>query len=49
MKEYKVNSGYGWHAWFWVDKQEFAGDWGNGKLRYHIERAVGRADDGKLF
>ena len=49
MKEYKVNSGYGWHAWFWVDKEEFEGEWKIGRLRYHIEKAVGRADDGKLF
>ena len=27
MKEYTVNSGYGWHAWFWVDKEEFEGEW----------------------
>ena len=49
MKEYTVNSGYGWHAWFWVDKEEFEGEWKIGRLRYHIEKAVGRADDGKLF
>ena len=49
MKEYKVNSGYGWHAWFWVDKEEFEGEWKIGKLRYRVEKAVGRADDGKLF
>ncbi|MBE6909514.1 MAG: hypothetical protein E7474_08085 [Ruminococcaceae bacterium] len=49
MKEYKVNSGYGWHAWFWVDKEEFEGEWKPGTLRYRIEKAVGRADDGKLF
>ena len=49
MKEYKVNSGYGWHAWFWVDKEEFAGGWKAGSLRYRVEKAVGRADDGKLF
>ena len=49
MKEYKVNSGYGWHAWFWVDKEAFEGEWKIGMLRYRIEKAVGRADDGKLF
>ena len=49
MKEYKVNSGYGWHAWFWVDKEEFEGEWKIGTLRYRVEKAVGRADDGKLF
>ena len=49
MKEYKVNSGYGWHAWFWVDKEEFPGGWKTGTLRYRVEKAVGRADDGKLF
>ena len=49
MKEYKVNSGYGWHAWFWVDKEEFEGEWKIGRLRYRVEKAVGRADDGKLF
>ena len=49
MKEYKVNSGYVWHAWFWVDKEEFEGEWKIGKLRYRVEKAVGRADDGKLF
>ena len=49
MKEYKVNSGYGWHAWFWVDKEEFEGEWKPGTLRHRIEKAVGRADDGKLF
>ena len=49
MKEYKVNSGYGWHAWFWVDKEEFADEWKIGTLRYCVEKAVGRADDGKLF
>ena len=45
MKEYKVNSGYVWHAWFWVDKEEFEGEWMIGKLRYRVEKAVGRADD----
>ena len=49
MKEYKVNSGYVWHAWFWVDKEEFEGEWKIGTLRYRVEKAVGRADDGKLF
>ena len=49
MKEYKVNSGYIWHAWFWVDKEEFEGEWKIGRLRYRVEKAVGRADDGKLF
>ena len=49
MKEYTVNSGYGWHAWFWVDKEEFEGEWKIGTLRYRVEKAVGRADDGKLF
>ncbi len=49
MKEYKVNSGYGWHAWFWVDKEEFEGEWTTGGIRYRVEKAVGRADDGKLF
>ena len=49
MKEYKVNSGYGWHAWFWVDKEEFGDEWKIGTLRYRVEKAVGRADDGKLF
>ena len=49
MKEYKVNSGYGWHAWFWVDKEEFEGGWKAGSIRYRVEKAVGRADDGKLF
>ena len=49
MKEYKVNSSYGWHAWFWVDKEEFKGEWEIGRLRYRVEKAVGRADDGKLF
>ncbi len=49
MKEYTVNSGYGWHAWFWVDKEEFEGEWKIGRLRYRVEKAVGRADDGKLF
>ncbi|MBR0231331.1 MAG: hypothetical protein IJQ53_03795 [Clostridia bacterium] len=49
MEEYKVNSGYGWHAWFWVDKEEFEGGWKAGSIRYRVEKAVGRADDGKLF
>ena len=49
MKEYKANSGYIWHAWFWVDKEEFEGEWKIGRLRYRVEKAVGRADDGKLF
>ena len=49
MKEYKVKPGYGWHAWFWVDKEEFEGEWKIGRLRYRVEKAVGRADDGKLF
>ena len=37
MKEYTVNSGYVWHAWFWVDKEEFEGEWKIGKLRYRVE------------
>ena len=49
MKEYKVTPGYGWHAWFWVDKEEFEGGWKIGSLRYRVEKAVGRSDDGKLF
>ncbi|MBQ9467610.1 MAG: hypothetical protein IJU52_01215 [Clostridia bacterium] len=49
MKEYKVGSGYGWHAWFWVDKEEFADFRKTGGIRYRVEKAVGRADDGKLF
>ena len=49
MKEYKVNFGYGWHVWFWVDKEEFKGEWKIGMLRYRVEKAVGKADDGKLF
>lgn len=49
MKEYKVRSGYGWHAWFWVDKEEFADFRKTGGIRYRVEKAVGRADDGKLF
>ena len=49
MQEFKVKSGYGWHAWFWVDKEEFAGGWKAGTLRYRVEKAVGRADDGRLF
>ena len=36
MKEYTVNSGYVWHAWFWVDKEEFEGEWKIGKLRYRV-------------
>ena len=35
MKEYTVNSGYGWHAWFWIHKEEFEGEWKIGRLRFY--------------
>ena len=49
MKELKNHSGLDWHAWFWVDKEEFAGEWAIGRLRYRIEKAVGRDDEGRLI
>ncbi len=50
MKEMnRDGAGYNWDAWFWVDKEEFEGEWKIGRCRYRVEKAVGRGDDGKLF
>lgn len=49
MKEIRPQPGWNWNAWFWVDKEEFRGEWKIGQCRYRIEKAVGRGTDGKLF
>ena len=48
MKELKGHSGLDWSAWFWVDKEAFAG--GDSALcRDRIEKAVGRDSKGTLL
>ena len=49
MKESEKPSGYDWDAWFWLDSEEFDGEWKIGQCRYRVEKAVGRGNDGKLF
>ena len=48
MKELKDHDGLSWNAWFWVDKEEFEGEWKPGQLRYRVEKAVGRDNSGVL-
>ena len=49
VKELKTHEDWSWNAWFWVDKEEFDGEWRIGQCRYHVEKAVGRDTDGRLF
>ena len=49
MKEIKDYPDINWDAWFWLDKEEFPGEWKIGQCRYRVEKAVGRDEKGVLF
>ena len=49
MNQLKRQPGWDWNAWFWLDREEFAGEWKVGQCRYRSEKAAGRGSDGKLF
>jgi len=49
LKELKRHPEWNWNAWFWLDREEFAGGWKIGQCRYRMEKAVGRDTDGRLF
>lgn len=49
MKELKPAEDWDWNAWFWLDQEEFEGEWNMGRCRYRSKKAVGRGTDGRLF
>ncbi len=49
MKEFKTDPEHNWDAWFWLDREEFEGEWKIGLCRYRVKKAVGRDTAGRLF
>ena len=49
MKKLEGHPDSDWDVWFWLDKEQFEGEWMIGECRWRVEKAVGRDAKGRLI